>query len=389
LVLDLTAFWAGPSATRNLADFGARVIRVERPRSRVDFADSSDQGALVGHLFECKMNRGKESVVLDLGTEAGKEAFRALAARADVVLENYRAGVMERLGLGYESLAAGHPELVYVALSGFGGTGPWSPWRSYGPTIEAASSIEARTGYGGGPPLRLGHTLPDGVGGLAGTLAALDGLRRRGLTGQGGHYDLSQLEAYCALSGEDLLQSSVLHQDLPRRGNHGTHAAPHGAYPCRGDDQWVALAVSSDEEWQRLLSVASARAVPAAAHALSDERYRLAPGRRSHREELDRALADWTGAEDKMDVAVTMQALGIEAFPVATAADLVVDPQLAHRGYFVEVPLGGEMVRLPGSPFSSSPPITRTDGRPPAFGEHTASILHELGGYARDDVARL
>ena len=185
LVLDLTAFWAGPSATRNLADLGARVIRVERPRSRVDFADTSDEGALIGYLFDYKMNRNKESVVIDLRTEDGKQVFRSLAARADVVVENYRAGVMDRLGLGYESLSADHPELVYVSLSGFGATGPWSPWRSYGPTIEAASSIEARTGYVDGEPLRLGHTLPDGVGGLVGTLAALDGLRRRDLTGEG------------------------------------------------------------------------------------------------------------------------------------------------------------------------------------------------------------
>ncbi len=203
--------------------------------------DNSDEGALIGYLFDYKMNRNKESVVIDLRTEDGKQVFRSLAARADVVVENYRAGVMDRLGLGYESLSADHPELVYVSLSGFGATGPWSPWRSYGPTIEAASSIEARTGYVDGEPLRLGHTLPDGVGGLVGTLAALDGLRRRDLTGKGGRYDLSQLEAYCALSGEELLASSVQGDDQPRRGNSSRRVSPHGVYPCRGDDQWIAL----------------------------------------------------------------------------------------------------------------------------------------------------
>jgi crotonobetainyl-CoA:carnitine CoA-transferase CaiB-like acyl-CoA transferase len=382
LVLDLTAFWAGPSATRNLADLGARVVRVERPRSRVDFADSSDEGVLVGHLFDCKMNRSKESVVLDLRTEAGKDALRSLAARADVVLENYRAGVMDRLGLGYESLAADHPELVYVSLSGFGGTGPWSPFRSYGPTIEAASSISARTGYGDGPPLRLGHTLPDGVGGLLGTLAALDGLRRRTLTGRGARYDLSQLEGYCALSGEELLESSVTGQDVVARGNHGNGGAPHGVYPCRGADQWVALTVQNDEEWERLRTVLGAP-------DLDDGRFQLASGRRAHRAELDRLIAGSTASADKIALAVALQAQGIEAFPVATAADLVVDPQLEHRGYFVEIPLRAEFVRLPGSPYVSSPPITRTDGDPPAFGAHTASVLRELCGYSEDDVRRL
>jgi len=382
LVLDLTAFWAGPSATRNLADLGARVVRVERPRSRVDYADNSDEGVLVGYLFDYKMNRNKESVVLDLRTGAGKEVLRSLAARADVVVENYRAGVMDRLGLGYESLSADHPELVYVSLSGFGDTGPWSPWRSYGPTIEAASSIESRTGYVGGEPLRLGHTLPDGVGGLVGTLAALDGLRRRHATGKGGRYDLSQLEAYCAMSGEELLASSVSAQDIPRRGNQGREVSPHGVYPCRGDDQWIALAVATDDEWARLVKVA-------AAEGLDDERFRPASGRLSHRDELDRSIARWTSSADKVTLAVALQADGIEAFPVATAVDLVADAQLAQRGYFVEVPLRGQAVKLPGSPFSATPPIVRTDGHPPAFGEHSASVLGELAGYSEEEVARL
>ena len=327
LVLDLTAFWAGPSATRNLADLGARVIRVERPRSRVDFADTSDEGALIGYLFDYKMNRNKESVVIDLRTEDGKQVFRSLAAQADVVVENYRAGVMDRLGLGYDSLSADHPELVYVALSGFGGTGPWSPWRSYGPTIEAASSIEARTGYVDGEPLRLGHTLPDGVGGLVGTLAALDGLRRRGLTGKGGRYDLSQLEAYCALSGEELLAASVQGRDQLRRGNRGNGVSPHGVYPCRGDDQWIALAVASDEEWARFVTVVTAE-------GLDDERHALAAGRLSNRDELDRSIGRWTSEVDKGELAVALQGKGIEAFPVATAPDLVADAQLEARGVF-------------------------------------------------------
>jgi benzylsuccinate CoA-transferase BbsF subunit len=289
---------------------------------------------------------------------------------------------MDRLGLAYESLSARHPELVYVSLSGFGGSGPWSPWRSYGPTIEAASSIAARTGYGDSPPLRLGHTLPDGVGGLLGTLATLDGLRRRQLTGRGEHYDLSQLEGYCALSGEGLLESSVTGQDVAPRGNRGHGGAPHGVYPCRGDDQWVALTVAGDEEWARFRTVVDAA-------DLGDGRFHRASGRRTHRDDLDRLIARATASADKVALAVALQAQGIEAFPVATAADLVVDPQLESRGYFVEVPCRGEVVRLQGSPYLSSPPITRTDGDPPAFGAHTAAVLRELCGYSHEDVGRL
>ena len=179
VVLDFTAFWAGPSATRWLADLGANVIWIERPHSRVDVDPrTSDTLALVMHLFHLKMNRNKQSVVLDLTDPRDQVIAHRLAGMADVLVENSRPGVMDRFGLGPSDLCRSHPSLVYVSLSGFGSTGPWSERRSYGPTIEAASSIEARTGYAGGEPLRLGHTLPDGAAGLAGALGRAPGLAR-------------------------------------------------------------------------------------------------------------------------------------------------------------------------------------------------------------------
>ena len=208
VVLDFTAFWAGPSATRALADLGARVIWIERPHSRIEPGPDATDLERVMHHFHLKMNRNKESVVLDLATEPGRALARRLALAADVLVENFRPGVMDGMGLGADALCAADPALVYVSLSGFGSTGPWSDRRSYGPTIEAASSIEGRTGYPGEEPLRLGHTLPDGVGGLVGALAALRGLRERATTGRGGWFDVSQLEAYVALSGEELLARS-------------------------------------------------------------------------------------------------------------------------------------------------------------------------------------
>ena len=177
MVLDFTAFWAGPSATRWLADLGANVIWIERPHSRVDVDPrTSDTLALVMHLFHLKMNRNKQSVVLDLTDPHDQVIAHRLAGMADVLVENSRPGVMDRFGLGPSDLCRSHPSLVYVSLSGFGSAGPWSERRSYGPTIEAASSIEARTGYAGGEPLRLGHTLPDGAAGLAGALGRAPGL---------------------------------------------------------------------------------------------------------------------------------------------------------------------------------------------------------------------
>jgi len=335
VVLDLTAFWAGPSATRNLADLGARVIRVERPGTRVDFVEDGDTAAHVARLFDYKMNRGKESVVLDLKAPGGRDAFLRLAQRADVLVENYRAGVMSSLGLGWDVLHEANPRLVYVALSGFGAGGPWSRWRSYGPTIEAASSIEDRTRYPGTAPLRLGHTLPDGIGGLAGTLAALVGLRRREEQGCGSYFDLSQLEAYCVLSGEELLAGAP-------------DTRSFGVYPCRGEDEWVAAAVPPDP-----------------------------------------SVARSTARRTKRAAARHFRSRGIEAFPVLNALDLVADPQLEHRGYFVTVPDADGTVRLPGTPFHGDPPLAHPGGRPPRPGEHTATVLTSLAGLTGDELARL
>ncbi len=356
VVLDLTAFWAGPSATRNLADFGARVIRIERPGSRIDFRDDSPHGDRIQGYFEKKMSRHKQSVVVDLRREEGRSLLLDLVAHADVLVENYRAGVMVSLGLSDEVLRAHNPGLVSVALSGFGATGPWSTWKSYGPTIEAASSIEGRTRYlGDDEPFRLGHTLPDGVGGLAGTLAVLAGLYRRAVTGQGTYADVSQLEAYCALSGEALLAASLgddpLDSDGPWR----------GLYRCAGEDEWIAIEATSPEE------VAAVAAV-------------LGPT-----EPGDEPSAAW----EKAVLATALQGRGVPAFPVLTPRDLVADAHLAERGYFVSVPGGTGPVTLPGSPFHAVPAMVATAGEAPRFGEHTAAVLGELLGLESDAVEHL
>jgi crotonobetainyl-CoA:carnitine CoA-transferase CaiB-like acyl-CoA transferase len=366
LVLDLSVFWAGPSATRTLADLGMRVVRVERPGSRVDAPDdATDPMTLVQEVFfDRKMNRGKESIVLDLKRSEGRAALFELAAHADVLLENHRPGVMAGFRLDHATLAAVNPGLVYVSLSGFGQTGPRAWWGSYGPTIEAASSIEWRTGYPGGEPLRLGHTLPDGVGGLAGTLAALLGLRQRVETGIGGHWDVSQLESYAVLSGEAVLAASVLGCDPPRRGNGSAAGALQGVFACAGADEWVAVTADGSDERAALAGVVG-------------DLGRDAPA----------ALARWTAGRSKEAAAAALQAAGVAAAPAFTPRDLVADPHLAERGYFVVAPIGGRTVALPGSPLHGTPPLVRTSGRPPRFGEHSESVLRSVLGWDDDLIA--
>ena len=361
VVVDFTAFWAGPSATRMLADLGARVIWVERPQSRREPDASADATEVVMHYFHHKMNRNKESVVLDLRTDQGRDLARRLAGEADVVVENFRPGVMQGFGLGAADLCTAHPGLVYVSLSGFGSTGPWSARRSYGPTIEAASSIEARTGYADDEPLRLGHTLPDGVGGLVGALAALRGLRERDDRGVGGWFDVSQLEAYAAVSGEDLLLAATSQQTLERMGNRSRYGVLQGVFPCSGDDEWLALRLEDRRDVEHAADVVG---VPELVTAwTTDPR---------DDDAIEALLASVTSAYGKHELAARFQAAGLEASPVLTPAELVADDQLDARGFFVDVTVDGSTVRLPGSPLRG---LADPSGPAPRFGQHTSAVV--------------
>jgi crotonobetainyl-CoA:carnitine CoA-transferase CaiB-like acyl-CoA transferase len=354
VVADFTVFWAGPLATRTLAELGARVIWVERPHSRPtgDLHTADDELTKSQYLTGLEMNRQKESVVLDLSTPEGKRAARQLVAHADVLVENNRPGVMASLGFGPVELCGAHPRLVYVSLSGWGSTGPWAQRRSYGPAIEAASSIEGRTGYEGGEPLRLGHPLPDGIGGLAGAGAVLRGLRERDERGVGGWFDLSQLETYVAASGEDLVEGGP----LPRIGNRSRWGVRQGVYRCAGEDQWIAVRLAEDGDME---AFSGATGVDA-----SDEA----------------AIAAYTANRDRFEVTRVLQDAGIEAFPALKPEDLQDDPQLRHRGYLVDVPAGDATIVLPGSPLYQ---LADSRGPAPGFGQHTDAVLAALDSVER------
>ncbi|MGO8861493.1 MAG: CoA transferase [Acidimicrobiales bacterium] len=336
LVVDLTDFWAGPMATRMLADLGATVVRVERPGSR-------HHAHPAGPFVDWKMHRGKQSLAVDLRAEAGREVVRDLARRADVLVENFRPGVMARFGLAYGDVAACNPGIVYLSLSGFGQDGPHAPWASFGPLLEAASSMQARTAYDDGVPLQLGHSLPDPVGGFAGLFGVLNRLRARATTGGGAYLDISQLEAYAALCGEDILQASV----------EGGWSPPprHGRLlRCRGEDAWVALEATDDQ-------VAALAAVAARA--------------------------------DKFEVAAVARAGGLRAFAVLDAGDLANDPHMMERGLIVDVELAGKVGRMPSLPMHSDARLVRSGQRSPVAGEHTVEILEEVLGYPRPRIDAL
>lgn len=361
-VLDFSIYWAGPSATRLLADMGADVIWVERPGGRLDTDLARDDApsavTLQLHLYDRKMFRGKRSIALDLEDAGDLALVHRLARDAHIVVENFRPGVADKLGIGHEALGRLNPGLTYVSLSGWGADGPWSDWRSYGPSIEAASSIEGRTGYAGGEPLRLGHTLPDGIGGLAGAFAALAGLGQSLANGRGGWFDVSQFEAYVAMAGEGILEARRNPLQSERVGNRSRKAGViQGVFPCLGDDQWIALRLENAVERRALARVAD----------LDESIFDTA-------DEAERAIAGFTRGFEKADLAGRLQRAGLEAFPVLDAMELTADAHLRRRGYFLSIAAGKGVYALPGTPFVATPPMARPSTEAPRPGEDTAAV---------------
>jgi len=362
-ILDFTWVVAGPVATRLLADLGARVIKIERPGA-TDFGDR--RGGLTGSLM-----RGKESVVLDLGTPAGLDLARRLALACDVIVDNFSARVMPQLGLDWHRLSRTRPDLVSVHMTAFGLTGPHRHRVSYGPTLQALAGYTLAMAHPGGPPAGFGYSYSDLASGHMAALATLAALRWRRHTGAGTEVDLSQFEVAAGLIGPWSFANVAPLGNASPEGD----AVPHGVYPSCDDDRWIAITVTDDGQWRRL---ADAIGDP----AWSDPDLATTPGRSRCRDEIDRRLAAWTRAHGAEESEALLQNAGVPAGIVAGARDVCrLDPQLAARDHFVDVatPEGGS-VRLDGPPFPPDDAFARVRGPGPLLGEHTRPILSEILG---------
>jgi benzylsuccinate CoA-transferase BbsF subunit len=378
-VLDFTWVVAGPVATRILADLGADVVKVER-KDAIDFGDR--RGGLSGTLM-----RGKRSVVLDLRRPRAVEIARALALRSDVVVDNFSARVMSSLGLDFATLSRERPDIVCVRMTGFGLTGPDRDHVSYGPTLQALTGYTLLMAEPGGPPSGFGYSYSDLASGHLGALAVLAAIRHRRRTGRGQLVDLAQQEAVASLLGPALLDRAA-HGGSSRPGGNASQegpAAPHGIYPCAGDDRWIAITVFTDREWRGLVA-----AMGRPAWAL-DERLATVSGRVADAERLDRAVAAWTRTMNVHVATSRLQAHGVPAGIVADAADLCAgDPQLAARGHFADVATPeGRTVRIDGPPFLLSGTPASVRGPGPLLGEHTDDVLRTMLGYDDATIAAL
>ncbi len=383
-VIDASRVWAMPLATRLLADMGAEVVKVEVPtyldtRQAEPFLhnDPRERFWERSGIFN-SLNRGKQSVTLNLATDEGKRLFRALVATADVLVENNRPGVLARHGLGYEALRAVRPDLIMLSNSGYGQTGPWRAYGAIALSLEPTTGLAHYTGYPGGPPVRWSW-FTDFPACLAAVFAICGALYHRNRTGEGQHIDLAMYEVGVSLLGEELLDYLLNGADRPRLGNRHPRHAPHGCYPCAGDDAWVTIAVTGDEEWRALCAVMERPELA------DDPRFATATARKAHEDELDYLIAAWTGSRDRYEVMHRLQAAGVAAGAVRTTRDLFADPQLLARGFFEWVDHHDRDPALGVRPYVGRPwRLSRTPGgirrRAPGLGEHNRAVLVGLLG---------
>ena len=379
-VADLTMMWAGPYAAKLLADYGADVIKIEAPRAwdniRTLFPteDLSDQWFNSGAYFH-EYSRNKRGLSLDLSQARGKELFGRLVAECDVVIQNYRADVMDKLGLTEAWLREQRPDLVIVGMAGFGKSGPEARALGYGPIIEQMSGLASLSGYGDGMPRKTGISYGDPIAGIAAASAAVTGLIRRHRTGQGMTIDLAQREVVTSLIGEFFALWSMNQRQQPHLGSRHEWMAPHNAYPCLGDDQWVAIAVGSDAEWRGLVA---AMGRPDWA---SDEAYADQASRWEHRDALDERVGAWTRERSKQEVFAACRAAGVPCGPVWNLTELLADEQLNARGFYEPISdpdHASWMVHGWVWRWTDSGPCILAPA--PNFGQHTREILTGLLG---------
>lgn len=390
-VLEFTAGMAGPWIGRFLAYCGAEVIKVES-RDRPDVTrmyvppaapELGVQTQLSPWLTD--WNAGKKFVALDLTRPEAVELCRRLVAKCDVVVENYACGVVGKLGLGYEQLRAVKRDLIMFGSCGFGDSGPWSRYVTWGPNLEAMSGLAAVSGFAGRDCTITQYAYPDAVGALHGLFAILCALDHRRRTGEGQYIDLSQYEATVSVIGHVLMERLANRREPARAGNGSRHDAPHGCYRCRGEDRWCVIAVGDNSEWGRLCDAIGQPDLK------SDPRFATAADRMRHSAELDVLLAGWTSERDPYEVMTALQAAGVAAGVVQTVEDQFRrDRQLEARGFFESVPHArkGRAVAT-GIPVGLTATPGRTTDTGAAIGRDNAYVFGQILGMSEAEICEL
>ena len=385
-VLDLTSWWAGPSATGTLAMLGADVTHIES-------TGHPDGMRMTGFMFGTEdwwewssmyvaINHNKRDLTLDLDTQAGMDLLWRLIEETDVVVENFSPRVVEKWGLSWEAVSARNPRAVFTRMPAFGLSGPWRERVGFAQTMEQLTGMAWVTGHSYDQP-RIMRGPCDPIAGMHGAYAVILGLAVRERTGRGVFVESTMVEAALNCSAEQIVEYTAYGNVMERAGNRGPYAAPQGLYPCRGHEQWLALAVADDRQWQALVEVLGSP------DWADRPEYATDAGRRAGHDALDEGLYGWAAEQSLDDAVARLVGAGVPAAPAWDPRLQHENPQLAHRGLFemVEHPAVGAHP-MPGMPYRFASVDRWITSPSPTLGEHNHEILGELG-LSAEEIAQL
>ncbi len=368
-ILDLTRVLAGPFCTMMLGEQGAEIIKIETPKGG---DDSRHIGPFVDGRsgYFMSINRGKKSVALDLKAAADRAHFERLLETADVLVENYRGGTMEKLGYGWETLHARYPKLIYCAISGFGHTGPYAARPAYDMIVQAMGGVMSVTGYPDEPPARVGVSVGDLTAGIYGAGAIQGALYHRERTGETQKLDIAMLDCQVSLLENAIAQTHVRGEAPGPLGARHPAIAPFGMFRAR--DGYLAIAAGNDQLFATLCRSLGLVAL------LEDARFASNPSRMDHVDELTAAMNTALGAADRSHWFEKLEAAGIPCGPINTVSDVMADPQVNARNMIVQIDDASGPFPTPGNPIKSSIfPDAPTRPPAPALDEHRREILRD------------
>jgi benzylsuccinate CoA-transferase BbsF subunit len=388
-VTDFTWAWAGPYCTLQMAHMGAEVIRIESQkrtcvsRAIPSFADDIPGPNRAGYFNQ--YNQGKKSLQLDLARPEAMEIAKKLVAKSDIVVQNFSAGAIDRMGLGYETLKQVKSDIIMISICGYGQTGPERQYMGYGPASVPLAGISSLTGYRGLGPAEVGISYGDPNAGIFGAFAAMAALAYRQRTGKGVHVDLALWEALLVLMPEGLMDYAMNRTQPERDGNRDRWMAPHGCFKCKGDDdKWVTIVCGTDAEWQALCTVLGQPGLA------TDKRFVNVTARKANEDALEDIITAWTKERDRWEVTEILQKAGVAAFPSMSNKDLATNPHLHARGYLVqkEHPEVGTRIHA-GIPWHMSGTPCTVQAAAPLRGQHTEYVLREILGIPATEVQKL
>jgi formyl-CoA transferase len=384
-VLDLTQFEAGTSCTEMLAWLGANVIKVEPPKMGEQGRWLLTEKPGVDSHYFMLLNANKRSVTLNLKSERGKEIFRELAKKVDILAENYSLGVLENLGLGYESLREINPRLIYLTIKGFGTHGPYSKYKSFDMIAQATGGAMSLTGFPGSPPLKPGPTIGDTGTGIHAACGVLAAYIQRERTGKGQKVEVAMQEAVFNFVRVPMMGTYITNEPTPRAGNRLASGAIGDIYKCApgGPNDYVYMLCTTPEMFEAMCRTIGRPEV------FEDPRFRDRRERVKYIEELSRIIEDWTSRRPKREVMRLMGEAGVPCGAVLDSVELLNDPHMRERGMVVTVdhPARGEFT-MPGCPvrLEDSPVEVKAA---PLLGQHNNEVYGELLGYSAADLASL